>query len=422
VYFILSKIIVTGGKKLKGEIQIEGAKNSVLPILAATILNGGENVIKNCPMFKDVEVILDILRTIGCKVKVEDSIAIIDSSTISSTIVPENLATEMRSSIILMGPLLAREGKVTISYPGGCEIGPRPIDLHLKALRSLGAKINDTNGGYISCETDGLKGCEIYLDYPSVGATENTMIAAVYAQGDTIIRNAAKEPEITDLQNFLQKIGARVTGAGSSIIRIKGYEKKLTKVEHTVIPDRIITGTYMVAAAITGGNVVLKDIIPEHIISMASVLRDVGCQINIKRNDIQVIAGPKLDAVEVIRTLPYPGFPTDMQAQIMALLTLCKGTSIIIETIFESRYKHVDELLKMGANIRIDGRMAVVKGVSRLNGAQVVARDLRGGAALILSGLAANGETTITGLEHIDRGYYKVEEKLSSIGANIIRK
>lgn len=289
-------------------------------------------------------------------------------------------------------------------------------------MRSLGAKINDTNGGYITCETDGLKGSDIYLDYPSVGATENTMIAAVYAQGDTVIRNAAKEPEIVDLQNFLQKIGAKVTGAGSSVIRIKGFEKKLNNVEYNVIPDRIITGTYMVAAAITGGNVVIKNIIPEHIISIASVLRDVGCQINIKRNDIQVIAGSKLEAVEVIRTLPYPGFPTDMQAQIMALLTMCRGTSIIIETIFESRYKHVDELLKMGANIRIDGRMAVIKGVNRLNGAQVASRDLRGGAALILAGLAANGETVVTGLEHIDRGYHKVEEKLSSIGADIIRK
>ena len=295
--------------------------------------------------------------------------------------------------------------------------------MHLKALRSLGAKINDANGGYIICETDGhLKGCDIYLDYPSVGATENTMIAAVYAEGETVIRNAAKEPEICDLQNFLQKIGARVTGAGSSIIRIKGYEKKLTNVEHTVIPDRIITGTYMVAGAITGGNVTLKNIVPEHIISIASVLRDIGCQINIRRNDIQVIAGSKLDAVEVIRTLPYPGFPTDMQAQMMALLALCKGTSIIIETIFESRYKHVDELLKMGANVRIDGRMAVIKGVNRLNGAQVTAKDLRGGAALILAGLAANGETHVTGLEHIDRGYYKIEEKLSQVGADIIRE
>ncbi|OPX44610.1 UDP-N-acetylglucosamine 1-carboxyvinyltransferase 1 [Ruminiclostridium hungatei] len=289
-------------------------------------------------------------------------------------------------------------------------------------MRSLGAKINDTNGGYITCETDGLKGADIYLDYPSVGATENAMIAAVYAQGDTIIRNAAKEPEIVDLQSFLQKIGARVTGAGSSVIRIKGFDKKLKNVEHNVIPDRIITGTYMAAAAITGGNVVIRDIIPEHIISVASILRDIGCQINIKRNDIHVIAGSKLEAVEVIRTLPYPGFPTDMQAQIMALLTLCRGTSIIIETIFESRYKHVDELLKMGANIRIDGRMAVVKGVDRLNGAQVVSRDLRGGAALILAGLAARGETVITGLEHIDRGYYKIEEKLASLGADIIRE
>jgi UDP-N-acetylglucosamine 1-carboxyvinyltransferase len=248
------------------------------------------------------------------------------------------------------------------------------------------------------------------------------MIAAVYANGDTIIRNAAKEPEIADLQNFLQKIGAKVYGAGSSVIRIKGFEKNFTKVEHTVIPDRIITGTYMVASAITGGNITIKNIIPEHIISMAAVLRDMDCQINIKRNDIQIVAGPKLDAIEVIRTLPYPGFPTDMQAQFMALLTLSKGTSIIIETIFESRYKHVDELLKMGANIRIDGRMAVIKGVDHLNGAQVVARDLRGGAALILAGLAAKGETFITGLEHIDRGYYKVEEKLSRLGADIIRK
>jgi UDP-N-acetylglucosamine 1-carboxyvinyltransferase len=308
-----------------------------------------------------------------------------------------------------------------VTPSGGCEIGPRPIDLHLKALRSLGAKIDDANGGYISCETDGLKGCEIYLDYPSVGATENAMIAAVYAKGDTIIRNAAKEPEIVDLQNFLQKIGAKVTGAGSSVIRIKGFEKKPNNVEYSVIPDRIITGTYMVAAAITGGNVVIKNIIPEHIISIASVLRDIGCQITIKRNDIHLSSGQRIDAVEVIRTLPYPGFPTDMQAQMMALLAVCKGTSIIIETIFESRYKHVDELLKMGANIRIDGRMAVIKGVNGLNGAQVVARDLRGGAALILAGLAAKGETVVTGLEHIDRGYYEIEKKLSSLGANIIR-
>lgn len=310
----------------------------------------------------------------------------------------------------------------SITQSGGCELGPRPIDLHLKALRSLGARINDTNGGYIYCETEGLKGCDIYLDYPSVGATENAMIAAVYAQGETIIRNAAKEPEIVDLQNFLQKIGAKVYGAGSSVIRIKGFEKKLNNVEHNVIPDRIITGTYMVASAITGGNLTIKNIIPEHIISIASVLRDVGCQINIKRNDIQIVSGSKLDAIEVIRTLPYPGFPTDMQAQMMALLTICKGTSIIIETIFESRYKHVDELLKMGANIRIDGRMAVIKGVGNLSGAQVVSRDLRGGAALILAGLAARGETVVTGLEHVDRGYYKMEEKLSSIGADIIRK
>ena len=308
-----------------------------------------------------------------------------------------------------------------ITQAGGCELGPRPIDLHLKALRRLGARINDTNGGYIYCETDGLCGTDIYLDYPSVGATENTMIAAAYAKGDTIIRNAAKEPEIVDLQSFLQKAGVKISGAGTSVIKIKGYEKKFTNVEHSVIPDRIITGTFMTAAAITGGNVTIRNIVPEHIISTAAILRDTGCQVTFRRNDVQIVSAAKPQAIEVIRTLPYPGFPTDMQAQLMAYLSICKGTSIIIETIFESRYKHVDELLKMGANIRIDGRMAVIKGVGTLNGAQVLARDLRGGAALVVAGLAARGETIVSGLEHIDRGYYKLDERFCLLGAEVKR-
>ncbi|HHV98486.1 MAG TPA: UDP-N-acetylglucosamine 1-carboxyvinyltransferase [Clostridiaceae bacterium] len=308
-----------------------------------------------------------------------------------------------------------------ITQPGGCEIGPRPIDLHLKALRSMGAVINDTNGGFIYCEADTLKGCEIQLDYPSVGATENIMLASIFAEGDTYIYNAAKEPEIVDLQKFLVGIGVNVSGAGTSVIRISGSKKKLGTAEHYVMPDRIVAGTYMVASGITGGEILIKGIIPEHLSSVIYNLREVGCHISVKQDQMLITGPSRPKAVDIIRTLPYPGFPTDMQAQMVSLLSVASGTSIVIETVFENRYKHVEELLRMGANIKLEGRLAVIKGVNKLKGASVTARDLRGGAALVLAGLAAEGETVVSGVRHIDRGYESIENKLLQLGAIIKR-
>jgi UDP-N-acetylglucosamine 1-carboxyvinyltransferase len=418
----MAKLVIEGGQELKGEVEVHGSKNAVLPILAASVLNSGLNKIQNCPRLKDVEIMVEILKTIGCKVAWEGCNTLcVDSTRLNSTIIPEDLAAEMRSSVIFLGPMLARLGSVTVSYPGGCEIGPRPIDLHIKALRQMGAVVHDTMGGFIYCEANRIKGCDIHLDYPSVGATENIMLASVFSDGVTYIRNAAKEPEIVDLQDYLRKLGINVSGAGTGVIKVEGTKRDLPDVEKTVISDRIVAGTFIAAAAATRGQLVLRNITPEHIRAVIHVARECGCVIQENSDCIRVKGPQRPRPVDSIRTLPYPGFPTDMQPQILALLTIAQGTSIIVETVFENRYKHVEELLRMGANIKVEGRIAVIKGVEKLVGANVRARDLRGGAALVVAGLAAQGTTVIGNVRHIDRGYENIEKYLSMVGANIRR-
>lgn len=416
----MDKYVIIGGQRLEGEVRVDGSKNSILPILAATIISGKESVIHNVPEIKDVDLLIGLLRTIGCRCFFENNTIVVKSNSQLNSVIPEKPVREMRSSIILMGAVLARHGHVRISYPGGCEIGPRPIDIHLSGLRRMGTKITEAHG-YINCECDKLTGVEINLDYPSVGATENIMLAATTADGVTVIQNAAKEPEIVDLQIFLNGMGARISGAGTSTVKIEGV-REFHDVEHTVIPDRIVAGTLMAAAAITGGNIVLNNVIIDHLKLVSSKLSESGCTITEYQNSLQIVCIRKPKAVEVIKTLPYPGFATDMQAQMMAVMTIAKGTSIFIETVFESRYKHVTELMKMGANIKVDGRTAVIRGVKKLTGTEVKAGDLRGGAALVLAGLAAEGTTVVDNVKlHIDRGYDKLENKLVKLGADIHR-
>ncbi len=415
----VSSFLIEGGNPLKGTIRIGGAKNAVLPILAATVMNGGESTLFDCPNLSDVHSMIEILRSIGCRVHFNQYTLTVDSSTLSSYEIPEHLVREMRSSIFLMGPMLARCGKIKISYPGGCEIGPRPIDLHLKALRELGVKITEAHG-FLECEVISLEGKEIHLDYPSVGATENAMLIAVMAKGITKIRNAAKEPEIIDLQDYLNKMGAKVVGAGTSEIIIEGV-KKLHNVEHQIIPDRIVAGTIVTAVAITGGEAVLDNVIADHLGPIISKVKEAGCLVLQKDRSLKIKMIHRPKAIEMTKTLPYPGFPTDMQAQFMAFMTIAHGTSIITETVFENRYKQVDELIRMGANIKIDGRVAVIQGVNKLTGAKVYAKDLRGGAALVMAGLAAEGFTTVENIKHIDRGYENLDYMLKTLGANIHR-
>ncbi|EOD01262.1 UDP-N-acetylglucosamine 1-carboxyvinyltransferase [Caldisalinibacter kiritimatiensis] len=416
----MSKYIIKGGNRLVGEVFVDGAKNAVLPILASTVILDNVSTMFNVPNLRDVEMMIKILRSIGCKAKRIDNMVTVDSRALNKIDVPEDLVRQMRSSIILMGAMLSRCGEVTISYPGGCEIGPRPIDLHLKALKEMGVSIEEAHG-FIHCKAEELKGCEIQLDYPSVGATENIILAAVRAKGTTIIRNAAREPELQDLQKFLNAAGCKVYGAGTSVVRVEGIEntKSLSTVEHTVIPDRIVAGTYMVASAITGGEVILKNIEVEHIQSIIAILREAGCMVYSNCTTLKIIGPKNILPLESVRTLPYPGFPTDMQAQVMAMLTLAKGTSVICETIFENRFKHVEELVRMGANIKTIGKVAVVKGVKELTGANVSAKDLRGGASLVLAGLAAKGVTKVNNIYHIERGYDDFHKKLASLGADI---
>jgi UDP-N-acetylglucosamine 1-carboxyvinyltransferase len=411
---------INGGGRLAGEYVLTGAKNAVLPILAATIVTGNECKIMNCPDLSDVRTMFTILSELGCRIAVEGDGIIVDTGPVDSYTIPEHLMREMRSSVFLMGPMIARCGKVTLSYPGGCEIGLRPIDIHLSALRKLGVTIKEAHG-FMECTADRLVGTRIVLDFPSVGATENVMLAATAADGETRIINPAKEPEIADLQRFLNAGGAMVTGAGSGEIVIQG-RNSYNQVEHKVIPDRIEGGTILAAAAVTGGDVTLRNAIPEHMSMILSKFREAGCTIREGSDFIEMHSPPRLKAVETVKTLPYPGFPTDLQSQFLTAMTVAQGTSVITETIFESRFKHVEELRKMGARIKVDGRTAVITGVNELTGARVAAGDLRGGASLVIAGLAAEGQTIVENICHIDRGYDKFEMALSRIGADIKRE
>ncbi|MDK2924845.1 MAG: UDP-N-acetylglucosamine 1-carboxyvinyltransferase [Bacillota bacterium] len=413
----MDRFIITGGTPLKGTVRIAGAKNATLPIMAASLLCPGTCQINEVPDLRDVRVMCEILQLMGAQVERGKGCCRIDARNVAACEVPENLMREMRSSIFIMGALLGRLGKVKVSYPGGCAIGPRPIDLHLKGLATLGAKITEKHG-YVVAEGKELRGSDVHLDFPSVGATENIMMAAVCARGVTFIRNAAKEPEVVDLQNFLNKMGAKIRGAGTDTIKIEGVTD-LYPSNHSVIPDRIEAGTFMVAAAMTQGDVYLENVIAEHTEPVAAKLREAGAEVETVGEGIHVTAR-RLQAVD-IKTLPYPGYPTDMQPQTMAMLSIAEGTSVVIENIFVNRFKHVDELRRMGAQIKIEGRAAVIHGVERLSGACVEASDLRAGVALVLAGLVADGQTVVDHVYHIDRGYEGLEEKLKKLGAQIRR-
>ena len=412
----MSKILVRKSQPLKGTVKIDGAKNLVLPIIAATLLAKDKSVLKGVPDLKDVHIISDLLRHLGSKVEFKDNILTIDATNINLFEAPYELVRKMRASFLVMGPLLARFKKTKISMPGGCAIGTRPIDLHLKGFKSLGAKI-DMDYGFVEANTDELLGTKLYLDFPSVGATENIMMAATLAKGTTIIENAAEEPEIVDLANFLNEMGANIKGAGTNTIKIKGVER-LKGANHNIIPDRIEAATYMVAAAITKGDITIENVILEHLRPVVAKLKEAGCKVIEMENSVRVIGPEKIQSID-IKTLPHPGFPTDVQAQFMAMLTVANGSGTVIETVFENRFMHVAEFNRMGADIKIEGRSAIVKGVKKLHGAKVVATDLRAGAALVLCGLIAEGETIIGDIYHIQRGYVDIDKKISSLGGNI---
>ncbi|MCR8645075.1 UDP-N-acetylglucosamine 1-carboxyvinyltransferase [Paenibacillus sp. N1-5-1-14] len=416
----MSKIIVRGGRKITGSVKVNGAKNAVLPIIAASLLAAeGESVIQEAPPLHDVITIIQVLGDLGTQTQYSNDTIRVNASHIATCEASYELIRKMRASFLVMGPLLARLGRAKISLPGGCAIGTRPIDQHLKGFEAMGAEI-ELGQGYIEARSNGrLKGAKIYLDVASVGATENIMMAATLAEGTTIIENAAMEPEIVDLANYLNAMGAVVRGAGTGVIRIEGVEQ-LRGVVHSVIPDRIEAGTYMIAAAITGGDVYVEGAIGDHLRPVISKLQEVGVQVEEDENGIRVRSDGSLRSVDV-KTLPYPGFPTDMQSQMMALLLVCDGTGLVTETVFENRFMHVAEFKKMNGQIKVDGRTAIVSGGSRLVGAKVSATDLRAGAALILAGLVAEGETEITEIYHIDRGYVNITDRLSELGADISR-
>ncbi|HZK43347.1 MAG TPA: UDP-N-acetylglucosamine 1-carboxyvinyltransferase [Syntrophomonadaceae bacterium] len=411
-------LIIEGNKPLKGDVQISGSKNATLPIMAASLIANGEVILNGVPDLEDIHVMSEALKHFGAKIHRENDVLIIDSRMVNSCELPEAISRKMRASNLMMGALLARFKEAKVAYPGGCAIGTRPMDLHLKGFESLGYNITD-GYGYMEGRGHLLSGNEILLDFPSVGATENIMMAASVIRGNTVIRNAAREPEIVDLQNFLNSMGAKIKGAGLDTIRIEGVQK-LSGVEHRIIPDRIEAGSFMVAAAISRGEIFISNVIMEHIQPVVAKLREIGLEIIPSRSGLKVLGNKRLRTTD-IKTMPYPGFPTDMQAQMMALLSTIPGTSIIVETIFENRFMHVQELRRMAAEIRVEGRVAIIKGKKNLEGTSVEATDLRAGAALVLAALAAEGETKISKIEHIDRGYEKLHVKLRNLGANITR-
>ena len=412
----MSSYIIEGGHKLEGTVKISGSKNSALPIIAATILNAGKTTLYNVPNIQDTQMMYKILETLGAKIEKKNGKIKIDTSKIEKFEIPPELMHKMRSSVILAGALIGRYKKATFSYPGGCDIGSRPIDLHLKSFEKLGIQVNQ-NHGNIECNAEKIKGEKIDLDFPSVGATENAILASVLASGTTIITNAAREPEIIDLQNFLNKMGAKIVGAGTDEIQIEGV-KKLKDISYNIMPDRIETGSFLCFAAATKGNIILENANATHITPIISKLEEAECKIETSKNKIKIIAPKKLKAID-IKTMPYPGFPTDMQSVFASMLTIAKGTSIIVENIFENRYKYTQELNKMGAKITVEGKSAIIRGTRKLYGADVKATDLRGGAALVLAGLIAKGKTQVDDIEYILRGYEKLDYKLQNLGANI---
>lgn len=414
----MARLIVSKSDRLVGEVVVSGAKNAVLPIIAATLLVEGKSVIKGVPNLSDVNVMCDLLRYLGAVVEFENDTLTIDAKNITKNEAPYELVGKMRASFLVLGPLIARFKRATVSMPGGCPIGTRPIDLHLKGFKMLNTKV-EIEHGCIDAYTTDLIANHIYLDFPSVGATENIIMAASLADGVTVIENAAEEPEIVDLANFINEMGGKVRGAGTNTIRITGV-KKLNEVEHTVIPDRIEAGTYMVAAAVTRGDIYVRNVINDHLRPVIAKLIEVGCRVSEEGDFVRVI-GPDIIKATDIKTMPHPGFPTDMQSLFMTLLSVSDASSLVTETVFENRFMNVNELKRMGADIKIEGKSALVTGVKELQGTSVKATDLRAGASLILAGLIANGESEISDIHHIDRGYVDIENKIRALGGKIRR-
>lgn len=416
----MCELLIRGGNALTGELTIQGSKNSVLPILAASLLGKDTCTIENCPHLRDVDASIAILRHLGCCTHWEGDALIVDTAHVDQSEVPDALMREMRSSVIFLGAVLARCGEATLSYPGGCELGPRPIDMHLAALRALGAQIEE-RGGRLQCTAQELVGCEIILPMPSVGATENTILAACGAEGTTVLYNAAREPEIVDLQDFINAMGGNVRGAGGSIITIEG-RRAMHGTAHRVIADRIVGATYLCAAACCGGDVTIKRVDYRALSTVTAALSEAGCRIRSDGDTVNIRSSGTLRSIRPVRTAPYPGFPTDAQPILMAALLKSEGSTVFVENIFENRYRHVDELARMGAEIRVAGRVAVVTGRAALNGASVKSTDLRGGAAMVIAALGAQGCSRVANLEHIDRGYESIERDLSLLGAEIRRE